>query len=115
MDKTRGKFSKLIVLSILTFGLAINFTPFIALADNPNIVTSMSSLTGGWNANYIGTNGKHWTLYGQKNVGKLLYATIHISGKTQETATGSTTSAKVTSVHNVGPYVSHKHNGSHHN
>lgn len=101
-------------MSLLPFNLITSNTTNVALADNPNIKTTMSSLTGGWNANYIGTTGKHWTNYGQKDVGKLLYATIHITGKTQEIKTGSKTSAKVTSVHNVGPYISHKHNGSYH-
>lgn len=110
MHKKRKKITVLLIMSLLSFSLT---TSNIAHADDPNIVTTMSSLRGGWQGNYIGPNGKHWTSYSQKNVGKYLYATITISGKSQEKNSGSTTYAKVTSAHNVGPYVSHWHNGSH--
>ncbi|WP_143079482.1 hypothetical protein [Alkalibacterium subtropicum] len=109
----RKKVTALLAMSLFSFGLITSNGSDTVSADDPNIVTTMSALRGGWEGNYLGPNGKHWTSYSQRNVGKYLYATIRIAGQSQEINSGSTTYAKVTSRHNVGPYVSHTHNGSH--
>lgn len=81
-------------------------------ADNPNQKTTMSHLTGGWDQVTLGKGGYHWTRYWQyPQGGKLVMASIQISGKNQEVGVGDTTNAYKKSQHKVGPYEPHKHGG----
>lgn len=113
--KDRKKFSVALVVLLLSLGVVSSTSNDEVYADNPNIKSTFAHLTGGWDANFLGSNGKHWTNYTQKNMGnRTVYASIHISGKVQEVGNGTPTRAYVKSAHNVGPYVTHYHNGNTH-
>lgn len=111
MNKARRKFSKLLVLSMLGFGLAANFIPSVVLADNPNEHSAHHSLTGGWDKNLIGTTGRHWTRYTQRESTRQAYANIRISGYNQETGLGNYRTAYIKSARSVDERHPHVHSG----
>lgn len=111
MSKVRGKFSKLLVISMVTFGLAANVIPSVVLADNPNESSAHHSLTGGWDKNLIGTSGRHWTRYTQRESNRQAYANIRISGYNQETGLGNYSTAYIKSSRSVDERHPHVHSG----
>lgn len=110
MDKTRGDFSKFLVLAMLGVGLLGNFAPSIVLADNPNEHSSYHSLTGGWNRT-IGNIGRHWTTYTQRYGTGQLYASIKLSGYQRQSNLGNYKTASVTSSRRVDLKHPHIHSG----
>lgn len=111
MSKVRGKFSKLLVLSMVAFGLVANFMSSVVLADNPNESSAHHSLTGGWDKALIGTSGRHWTRYTQRESNRQAIANITISGYRQESALGDYRTAYVKSARSVDLRHPHTHSG----
>lgn len=111
MNKTRRIFSKLLVLSMVAFGLVANVIPSVVLADNPNESSAHHSLTGGWDKNLIGTSGKHWTRYTQRESNRQALAGITISGYNKESNLGNYTTAYVKSARSVDLKHPHIHSG----
>lgn len=110
MDKTRGNFSKFLVLAMFGVGLFGNFAPSIVLADNPSEHSSVHSLTGGWDKT-IGNIGRHWTSYSQRYGTGQLYASIKLSGYQRESSLGNYQTAYVKSDRRVDLKHPHTHSG----
>lgn len=89
MSKVRGKFSKLLVLSMVAFGLVANVIPSVVLADNPNEHSAHHSLTGGWDKALTNRSGRHWTRYTQRESARQAYASIRLENYNQETGLGN--------------------------
>lgn len=111
MSKVRGKFSKLLVLSMVASGLVTNVIPSVVLADNPNESSSHHSLTGGWDKNLRGTSGRHWTRYTQRDSNRQAIARITLSGYKQESNLGNYKTAYVKSARAVDERHPHIHSG----
>lgn len=111
MNAIRKKIFIVSILIILFVTLYIDYSSKVVFADNPNQKSTVHSLTGGWNKNWIGTSGKHWTKYDQINNGARVYASIELTGYQRETYLGTYTSAKVVSGRSVDYYHQHRHTG----
>lgn len=111
MSKVRGKFSKLLVLSMVDSGLVTNVIPSVVLADNPNESSAHHSLTGGWDKAFIGTSGKHWTRYTQRDSNRKAAAHITISGYKRESGLGNYQTAYKKSGRSVDEKHPHVHSG----
>ena len=110
-----NSFRKKVVICSLSLGLLFGWISEmkcdLAYADNPNEKSSYHTLTGGWDKDFIGSSGKHWTKYTQRNNGGKVYASIQLTGYARETELGSYTSAYVKSSRSVDIYHPHKHTG----
>lgn len=111
MSKVRGKFSKLLVLSMVASGLVANVIPSVVLADNPNESSTHHSLTGGWDKNLTNTSGKHWTEYKQRDSNRQAMAGIEITGYKKESKLGNYKTAYVKSTRSVDLKHPHTHSG----
>lgn len=111
MNETRKKFSKLLMLSTVAFGLVANIIPSVVLADNPNESSAHHSLTGGWDKAVVGTSGKHWTRYTQRDSNRQALAGITISGYKRETGLGNYQTAYKKSSRSVDLRHPHIHSG----
>lgn len=56
--KQEKKVSKLLVLSMVAFGLVANVIPSVVLADDPNEHSAHHPLTGGWDKGF-GSSSRH--------------------------------------------------------
>ena len=111
MSKVRGKFSKLLVLSMVAFGLVANVIPSVVLADNPNEHSAHHSLTGGWDKALTNRSGRHWTRYTQRDSNRQAAAHITISGYKRETGLGNYQTAYKKSSRSVDLRHPHIHSG----
>lgn len=111
MNETRKKFSKLLILSMMGFGLAGNFAPSAVFADNPNEHSAHHSLTGGWDKAFIGNSGRHWTRYSQRYSIAPLYAAIKLDGYLREADTGNYQTAYKKASRAVDEQHGHIHSG----
>lgn len=111
MSKVRGKFSKLLVLSMVAFGLVANFMSSVVLADNPNESSAHHLLEGGWDKALIGTSGRHWTRYSQRYSIAPLYAAIKLDGYLREADTGNYQTAYKKASRAVDEQHGHIHSG----
>lgn len=111
MSKVRGKFFKLLVLSMVAFGLVANFMSSVVLADNPNQSSAHHLLEGGWDKALIGTSGRHWTSYTQRESDRQAIANITISGYRQESGLRNYRTAYIKSGRSVDLRHPHVHSG----
>lgn len=111
MNKSRKIIVMMSLICMLMFTLISDYSKGMVYADNPNDKSTMHSLTGGWDKDFLGTSGKHWTKYGQINNGGLVYASIELRGYSRESKFGTYTSAYVKSSRSVDYYHTHKHSG----
>lgn len=106
------KILSIALLAVITIsGFTLSSKVNISFADNPNDKSTFHSLTGGWDKNFLGTSGKHWTKFDQKSSTGKIYASITLQGYDKETTLGSFKSAYVKSTRSVDYYHTHYHTG----